>query len=99
MLSLPSAIASAGLIPGAFLVLLSAGAATFGLFLLAESARFVGRTSSFFSLCKLTYPNTNAPAIIFDCAIALKCFGVSISYLILVGQCMHQVKYREKRLN
>lgn len=88
MLTLPHACSAVGVVPGALLILVSACAAMFGLYLLSESARFVGRNSSFFALCKITYPKT---AFLFDFAIAIKCFGVSISYVILIGQLMHEV--------
>lgn len=89
MLSLPYTIAAWGMLPGQALIILSAAASIFGLYILTESARFTkGRNASFYALCLLTYPKT---AILFDSAIAIKCFGVSITYLILVKQLMKQV--------
>ncbi|CAG8710157.1 5425_t:CDS:2, partial [Gigaspora margarita] len=46
------------------------------------------RSSSFFAVSQLTYPKA---ALFFDVAIAVKCFGVSISYLIIIGDLMPQV--------
>lgn len=33
----------------------------------------------------MTYPNA---AVLFDAAIAVKCFGVGVSYLIIIGDLM-----------
>lgn len=41
--------------------------------------------SSFFALSQITYPNA---AVVFDAAIAIKCFGVGVSYLIIIGDLM-----------
>ncbi|OMH78825.1 Vacuolar amino acid transporter 5 [Zancudomyces culisetae] len=60
-----------------------------GLYLLARCAEKVpGRKSSFFAVAGLTYPKA---ALLFDFAIALKCFGVSVSYLIIFGDLFPQV--------
>ncbi|KAL7753366.1 hypothetical protein RI367_001141 [Sorochytrium milnesiophthora] len=88
MLAMPSAISSVGLAFGLILVGFSGLCAAFGLWLLTHAARHVGRTSSFFSLSKLTYPNI---AVYFDAAIAIKCFGVATSYLIVIGDLMPEV--------
>lgn len=44
--------------------------------------------SSYYSVARLTYPKA---AILIDSAIAVKCFGVSISYLIVIGDLMPEV--------
>jgi len=60
--------------------------AAFGLYLQSRSARYLERgTASFFALSQITYPNA---AVIFDAAIAIKCFGVGVSYLIIIGDLM-----------
>jgi amino acid permease len=60
-----------------------------GLYLLSISASHTsGRKSSFFAVSKLTYPSA---ALLFDSAIAIKCFGVAVSYLIIIGDLMPQV--------
>ena len=47
---------------------------------------YVDRGSvSFAALSQLTYPNLS---IIFNAAIAIKCFGVAVSYLIIIGDLM-----------
>lgn len=49
-------------------------------------ARYLDRGgSSFFALSQITYPGA---AVIFDAAITLKCFGVGVSYLIIIGDLM-----------
>lgn len=51
--------------------------------LLVECATNLGhRQTSFFSITQFTLPSL---ALFFDSAIAIKCFGVSISYLVVIG--------------
>ncbi|KAI9505611.1 transmembrane amino acid transporter protein-domain-containing protein [Coemansia spiralis] len=89
MLSMPNALAALGLIFGSAVIILSACASGMGLYLLSRCARRTpGRDSSFFAVSKLTYPNA---AVFFDIAIAIKCFGVSISYLIIFGDLMPEI--------
>ncbi|KAH7101483.1 transmembrane amino acid transporter protein-domain-containing protein [Auriculariales sp. MPI-PUGE-AT-0066] len=89
MLSFPLAMASAGIIPGLFTCLFSGGMAAFGLYLLSRCAtRAPHRHASFFAISQLTYPKA---AVFFDAAIAIKCFGVSISYLIIIKGLMPSV--------
>lgn len=69
--------------------MLSAAASGMGLFFLSQCAsRTDGRHASFFAISKLTWPGM---AIFFDLAIAIKCFGVAVSYLIIIGDLMPQV--------
>lgn len=71
---------------GTLLVAWSGLTAAFGLYLQSKCARYLDRgTSSFFALSQITYPNA---AVIFDLAIAIKCFGVGISYMIIIGDLM-----------
>lgn len=80
------AMASMGILLGTFVILWSALTAGFGLYLQARCARYLDRgSSSFFALSQITYPNA---AVIFDAAIAIKCFGVGVSYLIIIGDLM-----------
>jgi len=59
------------------------------LYLLSRCATYTPhRRSSFFAVAKLTFPNA---AVFFDAAIATKCFGVSISYLIIIKDLMPNV--------
>ncbi|KAF9643712.1 hypothetical protein BDM02DRAFT_3220784 [Thelephora ganbajun] len=89
MLTFPLALASAGIIPGILTCVFSGGAAAFGLYLLSRAAtKAPHRRSSFFAVAELTYPKA---AVFFDAAIAVKCFGVSISYLIIIKSLMPNV--------
>ncbi|KAF9785458.1 transmembrane amino acid transporter protein-domain-containing protein [Thelephora terrestris] len=89
MLTLPLALASAGIIPGVLTCIISGGTTAFGLYLLSRAAaKAPHRRASFFAVSELTYPEA---AILLDAAIAIKCFGVSISYLIIIKDLMPSV--------
>jgi len=89
MLTFPLAMASAGVIPGIITCLFSGSVAAFGLYLLTLCAtKAPHRRASFFAIAELTFPRA---AVFFDAAIAIKCFGVSISYLIIVKSLMPNV--------
>ncbi|KAI1318109.1 hypothetical protein EDD11_007161 [Mortierella claussenii] len=86
MLAMPGALATVGLLLGSFMIVFSACASGLGLYFLSRSAsKTDGRSASFFACSKLTWPWA---AVIFDLAIAIKCFGVGISYLIIIGDLM-----------
>lgn len=88
-------MASVGIIPGIFLIFLSALASGTGLYFLSRcAARTEGRHASFFAVSKLTWPKIS---VLFDLAIAIKCFGVAVSYLIIIGDLMPQVKIKRER--
>lgn len=75
-----------GIVLGTFVILWSGFASGFGLYLQTRCAKYLERgSSSFFALSQITYPNA---AVIFDAAIAIKCFGVGVSYLIIIGDLM-----------
>jgi len=89
MLTIPYAIATIGLGNGIIAIIFFGLLAMFTLYLLAECAKIMGgRNVSFFSLSSRSYPRLS---IIFDLAIAIKCFGVSISYLVIVGELLPKV--------
>ncbi|KAF9925801.1 hypothetical protein FBU30_004476 [Linnemannia zychae] len=89
MLAMPGALAAVGLMLGSFMIVFSACASGLGLYFLTRSAsRTPGRSASFFACSKITYPWA---AVGFDFAIAIKCFGVGISYLIIIGDLMPEV--------
>ena len=57
-----------------------------GLYLLSLCAPYAPkRQSSFFAISEITFPKA---AVLFDLAIAIKCFGVGVSYLIIIGDLM-----------
>ncbi|KAL3493243.1 transmembrane amino acid transporter protein-domain-containing protein [Aspergillus germanicus] len=86
VLAMPLAISHMGIALGTFVILWSGVAAGFGLYLQSRCAQYLDRgNASFFALSQMTYPNA---AVIFDAAIAIKCFGVGVSYLIIIGDLM-----------
>lgn len=86
MLAMPLAVSRMGVTLGTIVVFLSAFTAAFGLYLQVRCAQYLRRgESSFFALAQITYPNL---AVVFDGAIAVKCFGVAVSYMIIIGDLM-----------
>lgn len=89
VLAMPMAMSQMGIVLGIVVIVWSGMAAAFGLYLQTQCARYLDRgNSSFFALSQITYPNA---AVLFDAAIAIKCFGVSVSYLIIIGDLMPDV--------
>ncbi|KAI1098672.1 transmembrane amino acid transporter protein-domain-containing protein [Jackrogersella minutella] len=85
-LAMPSAMSHFGMLIGVFVIVWSGFTSAFGLYLQSRCARYLDRgSSSFFALSQMTYPNA---AVIFDAAIAIKCFGVAVSYMIIIGDLM-----------
>ena len=75
-----------GILLGTLVIIWSGLTAGFGLYLQMRCARYLEKGSaSFFALSQITYPNA---AVVFDAAIAIKCFGVGVSYLIIIGDLM-----------
>ncbi|KAJ4367811.1 hypothetical protein N0V86_009647 [Didymella sp. IMI 355093] len=86
LLAMPSALSKMGIFLGIFVIAWAGFTAGFGLYLQTRCARYVDRGHvSFAALSQLTYPNAS---ILFDAAIAIKCFGVAVSYLIIIGDLM-----------
>lgn len=86
ILAMPQAMSHMGILLGVFIIAWAGLTAGFGLYLQTRCARYLDRgASSFFALSQLTYPKAS---IIFDGAIAIKCFGVAVSYLIIIGDLM-----------
>lgn len=89
MVALPGAFVYTGWLLGSFLIVFCGFTGASGLYLLTRCAnKLGGRRQSFFTVALKTIPKG---ARWFDLAIALKCYGVSISYLIISGQLMPQV--------
>ncbi|TGJ85549.1 hypothetical protein E0Z10_g3181 [Xylaria hypoxylon] len=85
-LAMPSALSHFGMVFGVIVIIWSGFTSAFGLYLQSRCARYLDRgSSSFFALSQMTYPNA---AVIFDAAIAIKCFGVGVSYMIIIGDLM-----------
>ncbi|KAK5199368.1 hypothetical protein LTR99_001410 [Exophiala xenobiotica] len=86
VLAMPLAMSHMGIFLGTIVILWAGLTAGFGLYLQTRCAAYLERGSaSFFALSQITYPNA---AVIFDAAIAIKCFGVGVSYLIIIGDLM-----------
>ena len=87
---MPYGLKSNGLIFGSALIIWSSFTSSFGLYLQNKVAKYTDQQGavSFFSLCQLTYPQLS---IIFDAAIAIKCFGVGVSYLVVIGDLMPKI--------
>ena len=86
ILAMPLALSRMGIMLGIIVILWAGLTAGFGLYLQTKCARYLDRgAASFFALSQITYPNA---AVVFDAAIALKCFGVGVSYLIIIGDLM-----------
>lgn len=85
LLAIPFAFRSDGVLVGTLLTLLAAITSGFGLFILAKCSKTLinPRNSSFFTLCMLTYPLLSP---LFDLAMIVQCFGVGLSYLVLIGE-------------
>jgi amino acid permease len=92
MLGLPHAFAACGYLLGSVLLLASGGISAFALHLLSCSASTIWdrehgpRTPvSFHRVAELAVPRF---AWLIDLAVAIKCFGVGCSYLIVIGDLM-----------
>lgn len=86
VLAMPHAMSNMGILLGVIVILWAGLTSGFGLYLQTRCARYLDRgNASFFALSQITYPNA---AVVFDAAIAIKCFGVGVSYLIIIGDLM-----------
>jgi len=89
LLGLPYAFSKGGWIVGTLLLCLGASGSGFGLHLLVICAHKVGGArTSFNSVAQATLPQL---AFMIDLAVAIKCFGVATSYLLIVGSAMSLV--------
>lgn len=89
ILAMPFAYKANGMILGTGVIALAGLTAGFGLYLQALCASYVPKGhASFFAVAKHTYPSL---AVLFDVAIAVKCFGVGVSYIIIIGDLMPQI--------
>eukprot|EP00966_Prymnesium_polylepis_P242424 5606211-Prymnesium_polylepis.2 len=82
MLGLPHAFAQCGVAMGLLMLLCFAFFSAVGLYLLSAAADIVGRPASFRAVAEKALPGSG---LLIDAAIAIKCFGVATSYLIVVG--------------
>jgi len=89
MLALPHAFSEAGFVLGSIFLCLFATASAFGLHLLSCCALHLGKPCSFRRVTSVALPDT--VGWIVDATVALKCFGVATSYLIVVGDSLPDV--------
>ncbi|KAG7884066.1 hypothetical protein KL938_001938 [Ogataea parapolymorpha] len=86
ILLLPYAFRTDSVLFGILILIFAAATNVFGLFLQAISSKFLREgNANFFTVCSITYPSLS---VVFDLAIALQCFGVDISYIVLTGDLM-----------
>jgi amino acid permease len=85
MLGLPYAYSRVGWLLGTFFLLLSACLASFSLHLLSICALTQSLPSSFH---KIGSSVMSSSSLLIDLAVAIKCFGVATSYLIVIGDLM-----------
>lgn len=90
ILAMPFGLKSNGFLFGIVLIVWSSLTSSFGLYLQNKVAKYTGQRGnvSYFSLAQLTYPHLS---ILFDAAIAVKCFGVGVSYMVVIGDLMPKI--------
>ena len=90
ILAMPYGLKSNGLLLGCILIVWSSLTSSMGLYLQNKVAKYTDQRGavSYFSLAQLTYPNLS---ILFDSAISIKCFGVGVSYLVVIGDLMPKI--------
>ena len=82
MLGLPFAFAACGFLVGPCMLLFFACSSVTALLMLAECADYAGRPATFNSVAERAMPGSG---VLIDVAVAIKCFGVATSYLIVIG--------------
>jgi len=93
MLGLPYAYAQTGHVLGTLLMIFAASSSSFALHFLSECALKDKLPSSFYSVATKALPKFT---IVIDGAVAIKCFGVATSYLIVIGDVMPEaVQYMQ----
>lgn len=88
MLGLPYAYSASGWVIGTMLLVICGCSSAFALHTLSLCAMKIGGPSSFYSVASHALP---AFTLVIDGAVAIKCFGVATSYLIVIGDLMPDV--------
>jgi amino acid permease len=88
LLGLPYAYSNTGWILGTALMLIAGLSSVFALHILSECAIKKGGPSSFYSVAAIAMPEFT---VLIDIAVAIKCFGVATSFLIVIGDLMPDV--------
>ncbi|ODQ59089.1 hypothetical protein WICANDRAFT_31549 [Wickerhamomyces anomalus NRRL Y-366-8] len=82
LLAIPFAFKADGIVLGISLILIAGIASSYGLYIVGKVSAKVPGDTSYFALCAITYPKLT---LLFDFSIAIQCFGVALSYLVLIG--------------
>ena len=85
ILGLPHAFASTGFVGGAMLLLFCGCSSALALHFLVKCAKSIPGSASFYSVAEVALPGYSS---FIDLAVAVKCYGVATSYLIVVGDLM-----------
>ena len=85
VLGLPHAFASTGFLGGAILLLICASSSAFALHFLAKCAKRIPPPVSFYCVAEVALPGYS---FWIDLAVAIKCYGVATSYLVVIGDLM-----------
>lgn len=93
VLSLPYALAANGSLFGVMIMAFCGLASGFGLYLLVKCTDFHGKDvlATYYSCAKLAFPKWPWLAFVIDTIVFIKCFGVAVSYLIVIGDVMPDV--------
>lgn len=90
VLAMPFAFKPFGLLPALITLTFCGICSLCGLLLQTRIVKYVPKSENA-SFAKLTQLINPSLSIVFDFAIAVKCFGVGVSYLIIVGDLMPQI--------
>lgn len=90
VLAMPFAFKPFGLMPGLITLTFCGICSLCGLLLQTRIAKYVPKSENA-SFAKLTQLINPSISVVFDFAIAVKCFGVGVSYLIIVGDLVPQI--------
>ena len=95
VLGLPHAFASTGFLGGAMLLLICASSSAFALHFLAKCAKRIPPPVSFYCVAEVALPGYS---FWIDLAVAIKCYGVATSYLVVIGDLMPAGKFEASAL-
>lgn len=82
LLAIPFAFRADGVVLGIALILVAGLTSSYGLYIVGKVSPRLPADTSYFALCAITYPKLT---LLFDFSIAIQCFGVALSYLVLIG--------------
>ncbi|KAI0217558.1 hypothetical protein L0F63_000374 [Massospora cicadina] len=89
ILAMPFSYSKFGLGFGAVMELFLMSASIAGVYFLISCAQILGgRSTNYANLSKLTYPRL---ALAFELIIAIKCFGIGVSYFMVMGDLLPQI--------